>query len=103
MVVEYIRYTIPATTTEAFEEAYGQAAQVLESHQHCLKCEVARGIEEPEHFVARIEWDSVEGRGQGFRSSPHFREFFSAVQPLLSQIQGMKHYAIGRTGGGAQR
>ena len=103
MVIEYIRYTIPAATAEAFEEAYAQAAQVLEPHQHCLKCEVARRVEEPEHFVVRTEWDSVEGHEQGFRTSQHFREFFSAVQPLLSQIQGMKHYAIGRTGGGSQR
>lgn len=103
MVVEYIRYAISNATAMAFEEAYVKAAKVLDADPHCLSYEVARGIEEPEHFVVRIEWDSVEGHEQGFRSSPHFREFFTTVQPFISQIQEMKHYAIGRTSGAARR
>jgi quinol monooxygenase YgiN len=100
MVIEYIRYTIPAPTAPSFEEAYSKAAKVLDAHPHCLKYEVARGIEEPGHFVVRIEWDSVQGHEQGFRTSPHFKEFFSTVQPFFSQIDEMKHYEVGRTGEG---
>jgi hypothetical protein len=55
-------------------------------------------VEEPEHFVVRIQWDSVEGHEQGFRSSPHFAEFFAAVRPFFSEIEEMKHYQV-RHGG----
>jgi quinol monooxygenase YgiN len=103
MVVEYIRYTIPAATAASFEAAYAMATKVLDADQHCLSYEVARGLEEPEHFVVRIEWDSVEGHEQGFRSSPHFHEFLSAVQPFFSQIREMKHYSVGRTSGTGPR
>ena len=97
MVVEYIRYTVPAVQAEQFEQAYRQAGEVLDADEHCLRYEIGRGVEEPEHFVVRIEWDSIEGHERGFRASPGFAEFFSAVKPFFSQIAEMKHYEV-RTG-----
>lgn len=94
MVVEYIRYTVPAAQAEAFEGAYSQAGAILEQDPHCLAFEVARGVEEPEHFIVRIEWDSLDGHEQGFRSSPRFAEFFAAVRPFFSEIDEMKHYDV---------
>lgn len=94
MIVEYIRYAVPKTRAADFESAYRQAGQLLDEDPHCLCYEVARGVEEPEHFVVRIEWDSIQGHEQGFRSSPQFREFFAAVQPFFSEIEEMKHYEV---------
>ncbi len=93
MVLEYIRYIIPEGRSTEFEEAYRRAAVVLEADTHCLGYEVSRGVEEPEHFVVRIEWDSVEGHEQGFRTSQHFSEFFAAVKPFFAEIEEMKHYS----------
>lgn len=94
MVVEYIRYTVPLERAEDFEAAYQRAGRVLDEDPHCEGYEVARGVEEPEHFVVRIEWDSIEGHEEGFRRSPEFREFFAAVRPFFDQIEEMKHYQI---------
>ena len=66
---------------ESFAESYRSAGHVLED-PHCLAYEVARGVEEPAHFVVRIEWDSVERQEQGFRASSRLGEFFSAVRPF---------------------
>jgi quinol monooxygenase YgiN len=98
VVVEYIRYSVPAAREAEFEEAYRRAGHVLDENQHCLRYEIAKGVEEPEHFVVRIEWDSIEGHEHGFRSGPGFREFFAAVQPFLSEIEEMKHYAVRQSG-----
>jgi quinol monooxygenase YgiN len=92
MIIEYIRYTVPASVAEEFEDAYRRAGKVLDADEHCLLYEVSRGVEEPEHFVVRIEWDSIEGHERGFRSSPRFAEFLSAVRPFIPRIQEMKHY-----------
>jgi len=98
VVVEYIRYTVPAAMAEGFVEAYRKAGEVLDADPRCLAYEVARGMEQPEHFVVRIEWDSVEGHEQGFRASPRFGEFFTAVQPFFADIDEMKHYAVQHRG-----
>lgn len=94
MIVEYIRYTVPSDQADDFEAAYERAGRVLDADPHCLAYEVARGVEEPEHFTVRIEWDSVEGHEQGFRTGPGFAEFFAAVKPFFRGIQEMKHYAV---------
>ena len=94
MIVEYIRYTVPPARTAEFEDAYQRAGRVLDTDPHCVGWEMARGVEEPEHFVVRIECDSIEGHEQGFRSSPQFGEFFAAVKPFFDQIQEMKHYQV---------
>ena len=92
MVVEYIRYTVPARRAVEFEDAYRVAATILAADDHCLGFEVSRGIEDPDHYVVRIEWDSVEGHEQGFRRSPRFGEFFTLVKPFFDAIEEMTHY-----------
>jgi heme-degrading monooxygenase HmoA len=94
MVVEYIRYRVPAERHREFEDAYAQARLALEDSSHCLGYEVAHGIEEPDNYVVRIEWDSVDGHEQGFRQSPGFGPFFAAVKPFFEQIEEMRHYEL---------
>jgi|SRR6187200_2589 quinol monooxygenase YgiN len=94
MVVEYIRYRVPAERHREFEDAYAEAQAALGDSPHCLAYEVAHGIEEPDNFVVRIEWDSVEGHEQGFRQSAGFGAFFAAVKPFFEQIEEMRHYEL---------
>jgi quinol monooxygenase YgiN len=92
MVVEYIRYRIDAARGQEFERAYAEAGSSLAASSHCLAYEVTRGVEDPQSYVVRIEWDSVEGHEQGFRKSAEFREFFAAVRPFFDDIEEMRHY-----------
>jgi quinol monooxygenase YgiN len=94
MVVEYIRYTIPPERSDEFHAAYARAQEALAGSAHCLRWELSRGVEEPEHFMLRIEWDSLEGHERGFRTSPEFGSFFAAVRPFVANIEEMKHYEV---------
>ncbi len=94
MVVEYIRYRIPPGQAADFAAAYARAASILDADEHCLDYEIARGVEEPENWVVRITWDSLEGHEKGFRAAPHFQDFFAAVRPYFGAILEMKHYNV---------
>jgi quinol monooxygenase YgiN len=94
MIVEYIRYTIPADRRAAFEGAYAQASRSLDASAHCLGYELSRCVDEPGAYVLRIEWDSAEGHLRGFRGSPEFRAFFAAVGPYVGNIAEMRHYEL---------
>lgn len=94
MVVEYIRYEVPAERAQAFLDAYREAGEHLRASPHCRRYEVSRGVEEPSHFIVRIEWDSVEGHMKGFRGSAQFQKFFALVKPFFSDIKEMKHYHV---------
>lgn len=92
MIIELIRYEVPAAQADAFVAAWRSASHELDASPHCLAWEVSRGHEEPQNFVVRIEWDSIAGHEEGFRRSPGFRSFFAAVRPYFDQIREMKHY-----------
>jgi heme-degrading monooxygenase HmoA len=92
MVVEYIRYKVPTSRHREFEEAWSDAQQVLTDAPQCLGDEISHGLEEPENYVVRIEWRSVEEHEQGFRGSSEFARFFEAVKPFFEQIEEMRHY-----------
>jgi heme-degrading monooxygenase HmoA len=94
VVIEYIRYTIPEGRREEFESAYARAQESLRVSPHCLGWEIARGVEEPAHYVVRIRWDSVEGHERGFRTSPEFQAFLREVRPFFGNIEEMKHYDV---------
>jgi quinol monooxygenase YgiN len=94
MIVEYVRYTIPAERREAFEAGYGTAQASLAASPHCLAWEMTRCSEDPGQYTLRIEWDSPEGHVQGFRRGPEFGAFFAAVRPFVGDIQEMRHYEL---------
>ncbi|MFF3389846.1 putative quinol monooxygenase [Streptomyces sp. NPDC002669] len=91
--MEYIRYRIPDAARRAeFMDAYAQAAKQLELAPQSLGYELAHGVEEPERYILRIEWTSVEEHEQGFRRGPHFPPFLAAIRPYIGDIEEMKHY-----------
>jgi truncated hemoglobin YjbI/quinol monooxygenase YgiN len=104
VIVEYLRYTIPAERAADFEAAYAEAAGSLEASPHCLAYELARCSDEPSSYILRIEWDSAEGHLQGFRGSPEFGPFLAAVKPYIPDLAEMRHYArtaVGSAGAAA--
>ncbi len=94
MVIEYIRYQVPAERHAEFLEAYRSAGHELGASTHCIRYEVGQGIEEPDNFIVRIEWDSLEGHEKGFRGSTEFGTFFAKVKPFFATIREMKHYRL---------
>jgi hemoglobin len=92
LIVEYIRYTIPAERHAAFEAAYDAAQASLVASPECLRYELSRCTEEPTSYVLRIEWTSLQGHMSGFRTGPDFPAFFAAVRPFVDCIAEMRHY-----------
>ena len=68
------------------------ADRVLDESPNCLAYELARCHEEPERYVLRIHWDSLEGHLQGFRKSPGFRDFLASIRGYIDDIEEMQHY-----------
>jgi quinol monooxygenase YgiN len=92
MIVEYIRYAVTGSQSEALIAAYEVAGKSLKESVHCLGFELSRCHEAPDSLILRILWDSLDGHLQGFRASPEFKRFFEAIKPFVSNIQEMRHY-----------
>ncbi|MEU9032856.1 antibiotic biosynthesis monooxygenase family protein [Streptomyces sp. NPDC048383] len=94
ITVEYIRYRIAPDDQEAFEQAYARGAEALAAAPECVDYELARCEEEPERYVLRIRWTSIDAHLNGFRKGEHFPAFFSAIRPYVAAIEEMQHYRV---------
>ncbi len=90
--VEIIRYSIPSDQQASFEEAYSKAGVFLQNSPYCLSYEVVQGSDEPQHYIVRIHWTSVDDHLTKFRKSAEFMSFFNLVKPFYNNIDEMKHY-----------
>ncbi|WP_266182631.1 putative quinol monooxygenase [Dyella humicola] len=100
MIVEYIRYKLPAADAIAFEMDYARAAACLAASPYCMGYALDRCAEEPGNYVLRIRWTSAQDHLQDFRHSEHFGPFLAAIRAYVPQIEEMRHYEpTGVTGG----
>ena len=53
-----------------------------------------QGIEDPQRFVLRIEWDTVEAHTEGFRGGPLFPEWRSHWGEYLDGAPDVQHYQV---------
>lgn len=92
MIVEYIRYEVPADRSEEFEAAYGRAARALRAAPQCVDFELSRCVDDPGAYILRIGWTSGPDHLDGFRGGPHFPGFLAEIRPYVPMIQEMRHY-----------
>jgi quinol monooxygenase YgiN len=94
MIVEYIRYKVPADDVATLIAAYQSAGESLRASPHCLGFELTKCTEAEGTLVLRILWSSIAGHIDGFRKGPDFGAFFAEVQPFLGAIEEMRHYEL---------
>ena len=51
-----------------------------------------QGVESPESFILRVEWETLEAHMEGFRNGPLFAEWRSHFQAFLDGPPVMTHY-----------
>ncbi|MEU5877142.1 antibiotic biosynthesis monooxygenase [Spirillospora sp. NPDC047279] len=92
MIVEYIRYRVPAERSAEFEAAYARAAVPLAAAPQCVDYELSRCVEEPGVYVLRITWTSAKDHLEVFRGGAEFKAFFAEIRPYVDRIEEMRHY-----------
>jgi len=92
MSIEYIRYKINPDSHGEFVAAYEAAARSLDASQYCMGYELSQCEEEPERYILRIEWSSMQEHLDGFRKSKEFKSFLPHIRPFIEDIEEMQHY-----------
>jgi hypothetical protein len=62
--------------------------------EYCLGYDLAQCAENPELFIMRIRWISIDYHLHRFHASDQFGEFFSHIKPFVDQIDEMQHYTV---------
>jgi heme-degrading monooxygenase HmoA len=51
-----------------------------------------QGVEDPQSFILRVEWESLDAHVRGFRASPLLAEWRSHFYHLLAETPTVTHY-----------
>ncbi len=92
MVIEVIRYNIRQGEEAAFEDAFRQAAPLLEASNHCIGFTLTRATRERNRYMMSIFWDSPDGHLIGFRQSNGFPQYQELLQPYAEMVEETGHY-----------
>ncbi|GAC1630889.1 MAG: antibiotic biosynthesis monooxygenase [Chloroflexota bacterium] len=92
MITEIATLTITPGREAEFETAFCAAQQYLADSPHCLSFQVLRCVEQPNRFVLRNVWDSLEGHTELFRGSPAYQEYRTLIYPLYAEPPEVLHY-----------
>ena len=92
MVVEIALLKAKAGASEQLREGLLQARPVIARAAGYRASVFYRGIEEPDSFILRVEWDTLDAHLRGFRESPLLAEWRSHFYHFLDGPAKVTHY-----------
>jgi heme-degrading monooxygenase HmoA len=94
MIVELAIIRAKAGEADRMRDGLRAARGVLSRAGGYLGSTFHQGIEDPQRFVLRIEWQSVEAHTKGFREGPLFPEWRSHWADSMDGSPEMSHFQV---------
>jgi heme-degrading monooxygenase HmoA len=93
MVVEQADFRIVAGRNAEFEAALLQGLRSVLSRAKGMRgWTVEHCVEQPERYLMRIRWDSIDDHMVGYRQSPLSPQFKAMVAPFFAQPPEVIHF-----------
>ncbi len=92
MVTEIAQYTAQPGKADQLMEALRTAAGVIRRAEGCQSVTMRRCIEDPNRFIAQIQWETLEYHTVTFRGGPLFPEYRSHLTGLYVEPIVVHHY-----------
>ena len=90
MVREIAVFRTQEGQAEAFVEAYGGVANLLNDAEGSRGAVLHRGVEDPDSFTLIVEWDSVDAH-TALTQTPQFESFGEAIGSYLAGQPEIRH------------
>ena len=94
MIVELAIIRAQAGQAEAMRRGLQAARAVISQAQGYRGSVFHQGIEDPQRFILRIEWDSVEAHMHVFREGPLFPQWRSHFGQFIDGTPDVSHYEV---------
>lgn len=94
MILEIAQLQVkPAQATE-FEAAFSKAQAIISSMPGYLGHELQRCIEQVNHYMLLVRWESVEHHEVGFRKSSEYQEWRELLHHFYDPFPTVLHYEL---------
>lgn len=92
MIVEHALLPVRPGLEPQFEAAFEAAKSIIAAAPGFRRLVLSRGIEQPGSYLLLVEWDSVEAHEEGFRGSPAYAEWKTALHHFYEPFPLVEHY-----------
>lgn len=93
MILEVALLQIRDRQNAEFETAFGLAQHIIASMPGYLGHELQRCIEQPNHYILFVRWETIEQHEIAFRSSPQYQEWRKLLHHFYDPFPTVLHYA----------
>lgn len=92
MVLEIAEFNAQPGKADEFQAGLIRGMEVVRRAEGCRSVTLRRCIEDPNRFIAEIEWETLEHHTVSFRGGPLFAEYRSHIAGLFVDPIVARHY-----------
>lgn len=92
MILEVASFAIKPGESLAFETAFVEAAKVIAQASGYIAHEMQRSIDQPDHYLLLVKWQTRDDHMVRFRESPLFLEWRRLLGPYFAAAPAVEHY-----------
>jgi heme-degrading monooxygenase HmoA len=92
MILEHAVLDIEAGSAREFEAAFAKAKSIIAGSPGFRSLRLERCLEQADHYVLLVEWDSVEAHEIGFRTSAAFEEWRTLLHHFYPDRPVVQHF-----------
>jgi heme-degrading monooxygenase HmoA len=92
VILEVAPLRITAGQSEAFEDAFREAQDIISSMPGYISHELHRCLERSNEYVLLVRWDSVESHQVGFRRSPEYQQWKALLHHFYDPFPTVLHF-----------
>lgn len=92
MILEVAILDVKPSQEADFEQAFGQAQQIISSMQGYVSHQLQRCIEQPNRYLLLVNWETLEDHTVGFRQSESYQEWRELLHHFYDPFPEVEHY-----------
>jgi heme-degrading monooxygenase HmoA len=94
MILEVALLKVRAGQTEAFENAFHEARNIISSTPGYLSHELQRCIEEPDKYLLLVKWRKLEDHTIAFRQSTPYQDWKRLLHHFYDPFPAVEHFEV---------
>ncbi|RYF44732.1 MAG: antibiotic biosynthesis monooxygenase [Cytophagaceae bacterium] len=94
MILEIAQLQVKPELTAEFESAFNKAQTIIASMPGYLGHELQKCIEQVNHYMLLVRWESVEHHEVGFRKSAQYQQWRTLLHHFYDPFPTVLHYEL---------
>lgn len=92
MILEVAILDVKSGLEAEFEQAFGQAQQIIASMSGYINHQLQKSVERPHRYILLVNWEKLEDHTLGFRGSAEYQQWRSLLHHFYEPFPEVQHY-----------